>query len=177
MVLREIVVGLEVVGSNPEEGGKIIEIYFMELLNKEPTGRCFHSFFNPGQELTAYQIKSLGESIGFIEDMPLFSERCDALLDFIGKKTPLIGHGINWMLEFLNAELAHLDKATLARTPTIDTIDLFQERTGEKISLLTKCLAYFGVKEFEDERNWYNKSSSLPEFVCRNAELYKSLNR
>jgi DNA polymerase-3 subunit epsilon len=49
--LREVVLDTETTGLKPEEGHRIIEIGCVELINHLPSGRQFHSYFNPEREV------------------------------------------------------------------------------------------------------------------------------
>ena len=45
--MREIVFDTETTGLDPKTGDRLVEIGCIELVNRVPTGRTFHAYFNP----------------------------------------------------------------------------------------------------------------------------------
>ena len=73
--MREVVLDTETTGLNPEEGHRIIEIACMELTNHLPSGRTFHSFFNPQRSVEFSATEIHGLKTEDLVDMPLFERR------------------------------------------------------------------------------------------------------
>ena len=51
--MREIVFDTETNGLNPASGDRVVEIGCIEMVNRVPTGRTFHAYFNPGRTMPA----------------------------------------------------------------------------------------------------------------------------
>ncbi len=49
--MRQVVLDTETTGLEAERGHRIIEIGCVELFNRRPTGRNFHSYLNPEREI------------------------------------------------------------------------------------------------------------------------------
>ncbi|MBT06298.1 MAG: DNA polymerase III subunit epsilon [Rhodospirillaceae bacterium] len=137
--MREVVLDTETTGLNHEEGHRIIEIACAELTNHLPSGRTFHSFFNPerGVDLSATEIHGLRTED--LVDKPVFEQRASEFLAFIGED-PLIIHNAQFDINFLNAELARLQLPMLDLARTIDTLTLARKKfPGAPASLDALC--------------------------------------
>ena len=53
--MRQIVLDTETTGLEPAQGHRIIEIGCVELVNRRPTGRTFHSYLNPQRAMDVVQ--------------------------------------------------------------------------------------------------------------------------
>ena len=49
--MREIVFDTETTGLDPKTGDRLVEIGCIELVNRVPTGRTFHAYFNPERSM------------------------------------------------------------------------------------------------------------------------------
>ncbi len=168
---REIIYNLDY--ASTDDGPRIMELVLIELLDKIPTGLCFHSFFNPGGEMEDQQLGGT-ENLSFLRDMPTFLERSSVLLKFIGQDSLLIGHSVEYRLQLLTSEFARNNLTMINKDRFIDTKDLMPTECGVFTSLLPECLAYFGVEEFEiGDRSWYSKPFYTMEYAQRIAQLYR----
>jgi DNA polymerase-3 subunit epsilon len=85
-----------------------------------------------------------GLSAIFLSDKPLFGERCEELIDFIGD-APLIAHNASFDFGFLNAELARCGRDAVCLSRMICTLMMARSRhPGAKHSLDALCTR-FGV--------------------------------
>ena len=49
--MREIVFDTETTGLDPIQGDRMVEIGCIELINRFPSGRTFHCYFNPERDM------------------------------------------------------------------------------------------------------------------------------
>ena len=140
--MREIVFDTETTGLSPLNGDRLVEIGCVELINRVETGRTFHAYFNPGRPMPTEAQMVHGLSDAFLSDKPLFPERCEELLDFIGD-APLVAHNASFDFGFLNHELGSCGRALVCLSRMIDTLTLARQRhPGAKHSLDALCTRY-----------------------------------
>lgn len=142
--MREIVFDTETTGVNPLTGDRMVEIGCVELVNRCPTGREFHAYFNPERAMPSEAEAVHGLSSIFLSNKPLFGERCAELLDFIGD-APLVAHNATFDFGFLNAELERCGRDPLCLSRMICTLVMARSKhPGAKHSLDALCTR-FGV--------------------------------
>jgi DNA polymerase-3 subunit epsilon len=125
--MREIVFDTETTGLDPLQGDRMVEIGCIELINRFPSGRTFHCYFNPERDMPEAAFKVHGLHIDFLKDKPLFVHKVEELVEFLGD-APLIAHNAMFDLGFLNAELERAKKAAVARERLIDTLMLARRK-------------------------------------------------
>ena len=125
--MREIVFDTETTGLDPIQGDRMVEIGCIELVNRFPSGRTFHCYFNPQRDMPEPAFKVHGLSIEFLKDKPLFQQKVDELIEFLGD-APLIAHNAMFDLGFLNAELERAKKSAVARERLVDTLILARRK-------------------------------------------------
>lgn len=143
--MRQIVLDTETTGLDPAAGHRIIELAAIELIDRELTGREFHSYFNPEREIDSESQRVHGISALQLADAPLFADRVADLLAFIAD-AELIIHNAAFDVGFVNAELRRID-ATHAGLETIAKITdsmLLAGRLhpGQRRSLDALCRRY-----------------------------------
>ena len=119
--MREIVFDTETTGLDPFQGDRLVEIGCIELINRFPSGKTFHCYFNPQRDMPETAQKIHGLTIEFLKDKPLFAERVEELMTFIAED-PLIAHNAMFDLGFLNAELERAGRASVSRERMVDTL-------------------------------------------------------
>ena len=119
--MREIVFDTETTGLDPFQGDRLVEIGCIELVNRFPTGKTFHCYFNPERDMPEGAFKVHGLSIDFLKDKPLFADKVDELIGFLGD-AQLVAHNAMFDLGFLNAELERAGRAAVNRDRMIDTL-------------------------------------------------------
>src|SRR3984957_911528 len=119
--MREIVFDTETTGLDPFQGDRLVEVGCIELINRFPSGKTFHCYFNPQRDMPETAQKIHGLSIEFLKDKPLFAEKVEELLAFIAED-PLIAHNAMFDLGFLNAELERAGRASVSRERMVDTL-------------------------------------------------------
>jgi DNA polymerase III subunit epsilon len=119
--MREIVFDTETTGLDPLQGDRLVEIGCIELLNRFPTGKTFHCYFNPERDMPEQAFRIHGLSIEFLNDKPLFVHKVEELIAFLGD-AQLIAHNAMFDLGFLNAELERAGRPAVNRERMIDTL-------------------------------------------------------
>ncbi len=125
--MREIVFDTETTGLDPLQGDRMVEIGCIELINRFPSGKTFHCYFNPERDMPEPAFKVHGLSVEFLKDKPLFAHKVEELIEFLGD-APLIAHNAMFDLGFLNAELERAKKAAVARERLVDTLMLARRK-------------------------------------------------
>jgi DNA polymerase-3 subunit epsilon len=140
--MREIVFDTETTGLDPIQGDRLVEIGCIELVNRFPSGRTFHCYFNPERDMPDSAFKVHGLSVEFLKDKPLFAHKVDELIEFIGD-APLVAHNAIFDLSFLNAELERVKRAAVQRERLVDTLMLARRKhPGGSNRLDDLCLRY-----------------------------------
>jgi DNA polymerase-3 subunit epsilon len=125
--MREIVLDTETTGLDPKSGDRLIEVGCIELLNRIPTGREFHRFFNPERDVPAEAAAVHGITTDMLRDKPLFAHVADEFLSFIGED-PLVIHNAVFDVGFLNAELNRLKGPQISMERVTCTLQLARRR-------------------------------------------------
>jgi len=142
--MREIVFDTETTGLDPLQGHRMVEIGCIELMNRFPTGRVFHRYFNPERDMPAEAFAVHGLSVEFLKDKPRFAEVADELAAFI-EDAALVAHNALFDLSFLNAELELCAKQAVARDRLVDTLMLARRRHPAGPNRLDDLCARYGV--------------------------------
>jgi DNA polymerase-3 subunit epsilon len=125
--MREIVFDTETTGLDPLQGDRLVEIGCIELVNRFPSGRTFHCYFNPERDMPEAAFKVHGLSIDFLKDKPRFADKVDELVEFLGDAA-LVAHNAMFDLGFLNAELERAKRAAVSRERLVDTLMLARRK-------------------------------------------------
>jgi DNA polymerase III subunit epsilon len=140
--MREIIFDTETTGLDPASGDRMVEIGCIELINRIPTGETFQAYFNPQRSMPASAEAVHGLSDRFLADKPLFAEKVEPLLAFLGD-APLVAHNARFDFAFLNAELARCGMAPIDSARMIDTAAIARTlHPGAKHSLDALCTRY-----------------------------------
>lgn len=142
--MREIVFDLETTGLDPKSGHRIVEIGCVELLNRTPTGKVYHTYVNPERDVPEGAKRVHGLSTEFLLDKPVFSNVVDEFLAFV-KNDPLVIHNAAFDMGFINYQLRMLKKPLFFDERAIDTLWLARKKfPGAKASLDALCQR-FGI--------------------------------
>ena len=140
--MREIVFDTETTGLDPRSGDRMVEIGCIEVMNRVPTGRTFHAYFNPGRPMPSEAEAVHGLSDVFLSDKPPFAHGVADLLAFLGD-APLVAHNAGFDFAFLDAELSLCGHPPVCRSRMVDTVALARVRhPGAKLSLDALCTRY-----------------------------------
>jgi DNA polymerase-3 subunit epsilon len=142
--MREIVFDTETTGLDPFQGHRLVEIGCIELVNRFPSGRFFHRYFNPERDMPAEAFAVHGLSVDFLQDKPRFAEIADELAAFI-EDAPLVAHNALFDLSFLNAELERCAKQIVARDRLVDTLMLARRRHPAGPNRLDDLCMRYGI--------------------------------
>jgi DNA polymerase-3 subunit epsilon len=140
--MREIVFDTETTGLDPRSGDRMVEIGCIEMVNRVPTGRTFHAYFNPDRSmpLAAEQVHGLSDV--FLADKKRFHEHVEELVAFLGD-APLVAHNAQFDFGFLNHELEYCGHACVSLDRMIDTLTIARRRhPGAKHTLDALCSRY-----------------------------------
>lgn len=140
--MREIVFDTETTGLDPKSGDRMVEMGCVEMVNRVPSGKTYHAYYNPERDMPSQAEAVHGLSASFLSDKPLFRDTAAEFLEFIGD-APLVAHNASFDFGFLNAELviAGLEPVSLDRK--IDTVALARKKhPGAKLSLDALCSRY-----------------------------------
>jgi len=140
--MREIVFDTETTGLDPLQGDRMVEIGCIELINRFPSGKSFHRYFNPERDMPDAAFKVHGLNIEFLKDKPLFVQIAEELAEFLGD-APLVAHNAMFDLGFLNAELGRAGKTLVSRDRLVDTLMLARRKhPGSSNRLDDLCVRY-----------------------------------
>lgn len=140
--MREIVFDTETTGIDPRQGHRMVEIGCVELIDRMPTGKTFHAYYNPERDMPAEAEAIHGLSAQFLSEKPLFLDEVEAFLEFVGDDK-LVAHNAGFDFGFLNAELERCSREAICLTRKIDTLELARRKhPGGKHSLDALCTRY-----------------------------------
>lgn len=140
--MREIIFDTETTGFDPKNGDRMVEIGCIEMVNRVPTGRTFHAYFNPERAMPAEAEAVHGLSDAFLADKPLFRAVAQDFLAFI-EDSPMIAHNAAFDFGFINFELAFCGHPEVSLDRMVDTVALARVRhPGAKLSLDALCTRY-----------------------------------
>ena len=142
--MREIIFDTETTGVNPAGGDRIVEIGCIEMINRVETGREYHAYFHPERSMPSEAEAVHGLSDRFLSDKPLFADKAQELIDFLGD-APMVAHNAGFDFGFLNRELALCGREPICLTRMVCTLVIARTRhPGAKHSLDALC-SRFGV--------------------------------
>lgn len=140
--MREIIFDTETTGFDPASGDRMVEIGCIELVNRVPTGRTFHAYYNPQRSMPAAAEAIHGLSDIFLKDKPLFAHGVEELLDFL-EDSHLVAHNARFDFGFLNHELKLCGFPEVGMHRMIDTVAIARQlHPGAKHSLDALCTRY-----------------------------------
>jgi DNA polymerase III subunit epsilon len=142
--MREIVFDTETTGLDPIQGDRLVEIGCIELVNRFPTGKTFHCYFNPERDMPEQAFKVHGLTIEFLKDKPLFAAKVEELIAFLGD-AQLVAHNAMFDLGFLNAELERAGRAAVARERMIDTLVIARRKHPGGANRLDDLCARYAI--------------------------------
>lgn len=144
--LRQVAICIETTGIDPVESHRIVEIAAVEIIDRRITGRHFHTYLNPEQDIDTAAQAIHGLSWEMLENKPVFAEVAQAFIEFV-KGAELVAHNASFDIGFLNRELmrAQLDSLD-SRCPTlVDTLGLARSVRPDKKNSLTALCEDFSI--------------------------------
>ena len=141
--MRQIFLDTETTGLNAEGGDRIVEIGCVEMVGRRLTGNNRHYYLNPQRPSHPDALRVHGLTEEFLADKPLFADKVDEFLEFIGD-AQLVIHNAQFDIGFLNAELERVGKPKLVNA-YVDTVSVARRTfPGQRVSLDALC-ERFGV--------------------------------
>lgn len=125
--MREIILDTETTGLEHKTGDRVIEIGCIEIYNRTPTGREFHTFINPERDVPPGAQAVHGLSAAFLKDKPVFAKIAKEFLEFIEGDT-LVIHNASFDVGFLNAELGLIGLMPIAMDRVVDTLAIARRK-------------------------------------------------
>ncbi len=136
--MREIVLDTETTGLDPGAGHRVVEVGCIELVNMVATGNSLQLYLNPEMPMPTAAQEVHGLTDAFLADKPLFADKVEEFLAFIGD-AQLVIHNAQFDLGFLNAELDRL-KLPKLDNPYVDTVSMARRKfPGQRASLDALC--------------------------------------
>jgi DNA polymerase-3 subunit epsilon len=140
--MRQIVLDTETTGLEWKKGNRIVEVGCVELVERRPTGRTFHRYFNPRREFEPGAQEVTGLTLEFLADKPLFADVVDEFLEFVAG-AELVIHNAAFDIGFLDAELGLCGSrygCMRDRVSVLDSLELARQRyPGQRNSLDALC--------------------------------------
>jgi DNA polymerase III subunit epsilon len=155
--MREVVLDCETTGLWPGGGDRIVSIACVELVDRKPTGRTFHSFINPERQVPPAATKVHGITNFALRDKPKFAAIANQLGAFLAGAT-LIAHNAPFDASFINAEFGRLDHAGFPLKLWVDTNAVAQKQFGRGKGKTTLDAL---VERFKITRSRGDKHSAL----------------
>lgn len=143
--MRQVVLDTETTGLEPKQGHRIIEIGALELVDRQLTGRQFHTYINPEREIDQGALEVHGITEDFLRDKPRFAEIVDDLLSF-ADGAELVIHNAPFDIGFIDNELSltgHEYQSITAVATVLDTLELARDlHPGQRNNLDALCKRY-----------------------------------
>ena len=143
--MRQVVLDTETTGLETRQGHRIIEIGALELIDRQVTGRQFHTYINPERDIEQGALEVHGITEEFLRDKPVFSEVADDLIAF-ADGAELVIHNAAFDVGFIDNELSlsgHQFTSITEVATVLDTLDLARDlHPGQRNNLDALCKRY-----------------------------------
>lgn len=156
--IRQVFYDTETTGLDTKSGHRMVEFAGIEYINGEPTGRVFHSFFNPDREVDEEASKVNGLTWDMLRDKPRFRDKAKELVAFI-EGAEMIAHNSSFDEGFIQSEL---ERIQYPRTvweiagKFVDTLPLSRQilrAEGVKRFKLDHLLDHYGIDRSMREKH------------------------
>lgn len=125
--MREIIFDTETTGLENSRD-RVIEFGGVELVNRFPTGRSFHAYFNPqGHPVHPEALAIHGLSDDFLADKPSFADTAAELMAFL-EDAVLVAHNATFDMGFMNAELKRIGLPLIMADRVVDTLAIAKRK-------------------------------------------------
>lgn len=144
-MLREIVLDTETTGLDARKGDRLIEVGCVEIVNRIPSGREFHTYICPeDREVHPDAEQVHGLSTAFLQDKPLFKSVAARFLEFIAE-APLVIHNATFDIGFINMELERIGRPLIAFERVVDTLALARRKHPAGPNSLDALCKRYGI--------------------------------
>lgn len=142
---REIVLDTETTGLDARKGDRLIELGCVEIVNRIPTGREYHTYICPEDRDVHPEAEQVhGLSTAFLKDKPLFKVVVSEFLAFIGE-APLVIHNASFDIGFINMELERLKMPAITNDRVVDTLMLARRKHPAGPNSLDALCKRYGI--------------------------------
>ncbi len=143
--MRQVVLDTETTGLEPKQGHRVIEIGAVELIDRQATGRRFHTYINPERDIEQGALEVHGITEEFLRDKPRFAEIADELIAFVDG-AELVIHNAPFDIGFIDNELSlagHHHASITEVSTVLDTLELAKDlHPGQRNNLDALCKRY-----------------------------------
>ena len=156
--MREIIIDTETTGLSPGDGHRIVELAALEMIDKRLTGRCWHSYFDPGMVMPADAERIHGLTMCFLNGKPKFEDMAAGFADFVTSGNlvvtgftdfvtsgNLVIHNAKFDMSFINAELSNCGLPEI-RVEVVDTLALARRKHPRGPNSLHALCTRYGVE-------------------------------
>jgi DNA polymerase III subunit epsilon len=134
-----VVIDSDTTGLAPHRGDRIVS-YAIKLIDGTPSGRYQDLIFNPERLSYPKARRVHGLSDRLLSFQPLFREHASEIVEFLRDADAIIGHNIEFDLQFLDRELSLTGSERPQEPRTICTMHAFRRfLPGEQSSLDSAC--------------------------------------
>jgi DNA polymerase-3 subunit epsilon len=160
-MLREIVLDTETTGLDYRNGDRLIELGCIELVNRIPTGREFHTYLHPEDREVHPDAEAVhGISSAFLEDKPRFGAIVEEFLRFIDGAA-LVIHNASFDVGFLNMELERIGRRPITMDRVIDTLALARRKHPAGPNSLDALCKRYGIDNSQRTKHGALMDSAL----------------
>lgn len=138
---RQVILDTETTGLSARNGDRLVEIGLVEVIDRQITGRKFHTYINPKRSMPPEAQAVHGLSEEFLKDKPTFKEVAKDFLKFV-EGADVVIHNAPFDVGFLNFQLEELGLGKLEDRVLRITDTLAIAKTvwqGKKNSLDALC--------------------------------------
>lgn len=144
--MRQLIIDTETTGLDPKSGHRIIEFAALEMVDRRPTGRSLHLYFDPEREIDFGATEVHGKTWEDLKGRPRFRDHAGEILDFL-RGAEWIIHNAPFDVAFIDYEFELLQHPRCASvySGVIDTLALARETFPGKRNNLDALCERFGV--------------------------------
>lgn len=144
--MRQLIIDTETTGLDPKAGHRIIELAAVEMVDRRPTGRTIHLYFDPERDIDFGATEVHGKTWEDLKGRPRFRDRAGEIADFL-RGAEWIIHNAPFDLAFLDTELERerLPGCATLHAGVIDTLALARDSFPGKRNNLDALCERFGV--------------------------------
>ncbi len=140
---REMVLDTEATGLC-HKTNRMIEIGIVEIVDLEPTGNFFHSYFFSGQGIPSRIEKLTGITYDFLKGKPLFKDVYCDIMNFIGD-CDIVAHKSDFDMRLLNKEIGFCNRPQIKSERFVDTLEIAKEVFPMESVSLDSLMVKFGI--------------------------------
>lgn len=144
--MRQLIIDTETTGLDPRSGHRIIEFAALELVDRRPTGRTLHLYFDPEREIDFGATEVHGKTWDDLKGRPRFRDHADEIVEFL-RGAEWIIHNAPFDVAFIDSEfdLLQYPRSAGMHAGVIDTLALARETFPGKRNNLDALCERFGV--------------------------------